>query len=246
MPDKRRHRGPHPEDIQLFASSQWHTLQLAVSHLAWLLTRRYAGESALKLVGDRFQLQTRQRLAVQRSTCSDQSRQHRAASHVFVDDLRECHLQIDGFNLLTTVEAALSGGVLLRGRDGCLRDMASVHGSYRRVEETEPALRAIGAFLASRRPAACTWWFDRPVSNSGRVSELLTEIAQKEGWPWQTRLVPDPDRVLRQSPEIVVTADSVILDHCLRWTNLAWEVVDSMVRNVWVVPLQEAVPDADP
>ena len=73
VPDQRKHRGPHPEDGPLFAPANWPDLRCAVSHLSWLLTRAYAWESALKLVGDRFRLNARQRLAVQRSACSDQS-----------------------------------------------------------------------------------------------------------------------------------------------------------------------------
>jgi hypothetical protein len=218
---------------------------LAVNHLAWLLTRKYTGESALKLVGDRFQLSARQRLAVLRSTCSDQARQQRALSQIPTTDLVGCRLQIDGFNLLTTVEAALSGGVLLRGRDGCLRDMASVHGSYRNVEETVPALHVLGQFLQARHLESCTWWFDRPVSNSGRVSRMLLDLAQAEGWPWQSELVQDPDRELSQSTDIVVTADSVVLDNCHRWTNLAWEIVSSVVPDAWVVPLYEVAQETD-
>ena len=56
MPDRRKHRGPHPEDGPLFAPANWPDLRCAVSHLSWLLTRAYAWESALKLVGDHFRL----------------------------------------------------------------------------------------------------------------------------------------------------------------------------------------------
>ena len=52
MPDKRAHRGPHPEDTRLFARDQWPALQAAVHDLAWLLSHDYATPSALKLVGD--------------------------------------------------------------------------------------------------------------------------------------------------------------------------------------------------
>ena len=38
--------------------------------------------------------------------------------------------------MLTTIEAALAGGVILAARDGAYRDMASMHGSYRKVAET--------------------------------------------------------------------------------------------------------------
>ena len=145
-------------------------------------------------------------------------------------------LDIDGFNLLTSIEAALAGGVLLRGRDGCLRDMASMHGSYRTVEETLPALQAIGQVLASLRPVCVAWWWDRPVSNSGRVSRIIADLATQREWPWQTHLVADPDRVLRSTTNVVVSSDSVILDHCSRWTNLAATVVERTVRHAWIVP----------
>ncbi|MGH7202002.1 MAG: DUF434 domain-containing protein [Planctomycetaceae bacterium] len=59
MPDTRRHRGPHPDDGELFAPAVWPILCAAVAHLSWLLTEGYAAPSALKLVGDRFALTER-------------------------------------------------------------------------------------------------------------------------------------------------------------------------------------------
>lgn len=115
MPDNRRHRGPHPHDVDLFRPEVQPTLREAVAHLSWLMTRGYAVPSALKLVGDRFSLLERQRRAVVRSACSDQSLAGRTARRIDVSQLRDRELEIDGFNLLTTVEAALAGGVLLLG-----------------------------------------------------------------------------------------------------------------------------------
>ena len=71
MPDTRRHRGPHPEDAELFAPASWPALRAATTDLSWLLSRGYAEPSSLKLVGDCFQLTERQRTAVMRSACSD-------------------------------------------------------------------------------------------------------------------------------------------------------------------------------
>ena len=60
-------------------------------------------------------------------------------------------IDVKGFLRFTiTVEAALSDGFLFMGRDGCLRDLAGIHGTYRRVEETLPAVEQIGRFLAER------------------------------------------------------------------------------------------------
>lgn len=234
MPDVRRHRGPHPQDRKLFAPEVHDRLRAAVHDLSWLLTRGYAPTSSLKIVGDRFRLNERQRRAVLRSACSDQQRADRAARLVPVTQWAGAHFEIDGFNLLTTIEAALSGGVLLRGRDGCVRDLASMHGSYRTVEETRPALQHIGGCLAQARVATCHWWLDQPVSNSGRLRRIVEEVAAAGGWSWTARLSPNPDAVLIATQHIVATADSLILDRCGRWCNLAAHVVAS------------AIPDAEP
>jgi hypothetical protein len=146
-------------------------------------------------------------------------------------------LWLDGYNVLTTVEAALAGGVILAARDGCYRDMASMHGSYRKVAETRPALERIGWVIASLGVSACRWYLDRPVSNSGRLATIIREVAAEGGWAWEVELVADPDSILAESDEIVATADSVILDRCGEWFNLARETVDRHVTEAVVVEL---------
>ena len=242
MPDTRKHRGPHPADLRLFGPRRQPDLRQAVEHLSWLLTRGYALESSLKLVGDRFRLTERQRKGVARSACSDQALDSRRKRLVSFDHLRGQPVEIDGFNLLTTIEAALAGGVVLRGRDGCFRDMASMHGSYRKVEETRPALHLVGRTLCEAGVAEAVWYLDRPVSNSGRLSQIIEEIAHENGWNWTARLAADPDRLLVRSRAIVVSADSQILDRCARWTNLAAEIV---VRHIPKARLVEMAPPAD-
>ena len=236
MPDTRKHRGPHPSDNELFSEAQLGGLRQAVGDLAWLLTRGYAAASSLKLVGDRYQLAARQRLAVMRSCCSDQQRDHRSTTELGPQQLAGQELWIDGFNLLTTIESALAGGVLIVGRDTCCRDMASMHGNYRRVEETRPALQLVGRFLEQLDVAACHWVLDRPVSNSGRLSQLLLELAAENRWRWETQLAADADQVLSDKP-IVVTADSAILDVCRSWFNLAARIVHT-VPNPHIVDLE--------
>ena len=224
MSDQRKHRGPHPEDQELFAEANHSSLREASNHLAWLLSRGYAINSALKLVGDRFSLKERQRTAVRRSTCSDEELNDRLLKMKSDEEIADCHLMIDGFNLLTTIEAALSGGVLLIGRDGCLRDMASMHGSYRKVSETIPALELIGQSFVEWNVAKATWHLDAPVSNSGRLKTIIQGLAWSSGWNWQVQLDPDPDKVLIRHDEIVVSADSFVMNGCTSWFNAAIEI----------------------
>src|SRR6476660_855577 len=117
MPDTRAHRGPHPEDPELFHPSRWPALQSAVADYSWLLSRAYASPSAIKVVGDRYTLNQRQRMAVVRSSCTDVQRDSRTSRQLKPDQLANQNLSIDCFNVLTTIEVALGHGVILAARD---------------------------------------------------------------------------------------------------------------------------------
>src|SRR5215510_4417589 len=131
--DNQRHRGAHPADQRLFEPKHHETLRRAVGDLSLLLSRGYAPAASLKLVGDHFALKERQRLAVARAACSDQQLESREQTRLPLESVKGQDLLIDGFNIIVTAEAALSGGVMIQCRDGCARDMSSVHGSYRLV-----------------------------------------------------------------------------------------------------------------
>jgi hypothetical protein len=243
VPDKRAHRGPHPHDGQLFAPEAWLPLRNAVSDLSWLLERGYASVSALKIVGDRYALAQRQRIAVARCGCSDEARRRRDGSRIELGRLAAQVLWIDGYNLLTSIEAALAGGVILGARDGCFRDMASVHGTWRKIEETVPAIDIAGRFLAELGVSRAVWYLDSPVCNSGRLKTMLRKTAAEQDWSWDVELVPDPDRILSQTDQFVATADSGIVDACCRWVNLARAVIEQRVPAANIVDLSAVTRD---
>ena len=235
MPDVRSHRGMHPQDAVLFSENQWPVLRTAVEALSWLLTKGYAEPSSLKLVGDRHQLRERQRTLVSRAACTDGQLARRESVRVLGEQIENQRVFIDGFNLLITIEAALSGAVLFTGRDGAIRDLSSVHGSYRSVEETEFALSMIGECLESLHPASVKWLLDQPVSNSGRLAQRIRDLASSRNWPWEVDLMMNPDRELMElHGEIVVTSDSLILDHVQRWLPLSEFVIHAHLsaRNI--------------
>jgi hypothetical protein len=158
---------------------------------------------------------------------------------VAAEQLADQRLAIDGFNCLITIESALSGGVVLKGRDGAYRDLASVHGSYRRVEETAPAVLELGARLSELRPSAVIWHLDRPVSNSGRLRRLLEEAAASHDWPWEVVLSADPDRLLIGEKAVLASSDSWVLDRSQRWIDLPGLVVElgPVRETAWIVDL---------
>jgi hypothetical protein len=236
-PDTRRHRGAHPADAELFATDQLPKLRQAVADLCWLLSRGYNVTSSLKLVGDRYGLRERQRLAVSRCACSDQDRQRRKEHCIPVEQIRDQMVTVDGFNLIITVEAALSSGPLLIGMDDCIRDLSSVHGSYRSVEETDRAITMIGEALVKLAPSSVHWLLDRPVSNSGRLVAKLADLASRNSWPWEVEVVFNPDAAIIASPAVAITSDSSILNLVSRWSNLKTYLLTHL-PNAWTLDLR--------
>ena len=237
MPDKRTHRGPHPADEKLFAPDAISNLRPALADFSLLLTKGYAEKSALKLVGDRFSLTERQRLAVMRSACSDQQLTSRSERRIALKDVAGRPVAIDGYNVLITIEAAMSGGLIFKGRDGCFRDLASIHGTYRKVTETLPALKLIGGFLQDAGVAKALWLLDSPVSNSGRLKTLMGEMSLKNNWNWEIGLLLNPDAELKKTELIVASSDSVILDDCKKWMNLATDIIIRKLPSATIINL---------
>lgn len=237
MPDKRTHRGPNPADKKLFAPAAVADLRLAVADYSLLLTKGYAENSSLKLVGDKFSLTQRQRLAVLRCACSDQQLARRLEHQLPVEEISRQTLAIDGYNLLITIEAAISGAVIFKARDGSFKDLAGIHGSYRKVTETIPALTLVGQFLSELKSPAAIWLLDSPVSNSGRLKQIIDALALKNNWPWQVKLLTSPDAELIKTDSLVVSTDGVVLDKCQRWTNLAREIIERKLPDTWLLDL---------
>ena len=237
-PDTRRHRGPHPADAELFGEGELPKLRRAVAELCWLLSRGYKVTSSLKLVGDRHGLRERQRLAVSRSACSDDDRQRRTEHRIAVEELKNQQVVVDGFNLIITIEAALSSGPLLVGIDNCIRDLSSVHGSYRSVEETDRAITMIGNALDQLGPASVHWLLDQPVSNSGRLAAKIADLAERANWPWTVEVVFNPDATIAASPSVAITSDSAILDRVARWADLKTYLLEREVPDAWKVDLR--------
>jgi hypothetical protein len=207
-----------------------------VADYSLLLTKEYPQNATLKLVGDKFELTERQRLAVMRSSCSDTQLAGRLVRQVQPDRLAGRDILIDGYNTLITIEAAMSGGYIFIGRDGCLRDLAGMHGTYRKVNETIPAIELINNALAELKVKTACWLLDKPVSNSGRLKGII-ESAEKKT-PTQVKLFNNPDAELIQSEQIVATSDSNVLDKAKIWVNLTEFVIGNYVKNVCIIDLR--------
>ncbi len=235
MGNKQKNRGAHPDDERLFSAKFQPALTAACEELSYLLGRGYNSTSALKIVGDRHRLNQRQRHALGRVAVGASDVAHRHSRQLAVTDLQGQAMGIDGFNLLIGVESALSGGLLFRARDGVLRDIASIHGSYRRVEQTQIAIELIGKHLQAVGTGPVRWLLDQPVSNSGRLKTRLRELAEERGWDWSIDLVFNPDHVLAAEEQIVISSDGWVMDHSPHWVNWLGYLVEQAIPEARIV-----------
>lgn len=213
-------RGPHPRDAKQFGPAQRNRLRAAVRDLSWLRSRGYTGAAAQKLVGNRHRLKRRQRNAVARSACTDVERAHRLQAQVAPGDVAGQPVQIDAFNALIAVEAALGGAFLFVGRDTAYRDVAPLKGTYRIAHQTAPAIRHLADTLCALSPERVAWYLDRSVSNAGRVQERLADAQPRAGPAWTVSVSGHVDDALRTAPGLVVTSDSELLDATEAWLHL--------------------------
>lgn len=205
--------------------------------LCWLLDRGYAARSAVELVGNHFSLTSRQRMAVSRGACSRADARRRQQRRVEPAQLAGQELWLDGYNVLTILESALAGGIVLLCRDGCCRDIAGVHRRYCKVNETIPVLNFIGEFAAAHGVRCCRWWLDQPISNSGRLKALIHDVARTAGWPMDVELTFSPDHVLSHTEHVIATSDGIVLDRCQRWVNLTRLIIAEKIPHARLLDL---------
>jgi len=231
----QRNRGKTSSDNKYFAL-KWHPIfKEAVDDLCFLLTRAYGINSSLQIVGNRYRLNKRQRDAVQRICSSEQEIKQRKSTQVNESALANETIEIDGFNLLILLESALSGAYLFKSRDGTIRDVSSVHGSYKRVRQTEKAIQLVGETLVNLSVKTVKWYLDRPVSNSGLLKQRLLEISETNGYGWEVELVFDPDKELAKSEHIVVSSDGWILEQVKQWFNLGGYIIEQRIKDAALI-----------
>lgn len=232
----KSNRGKEGKDDLFFGTeTARQKIHEAVKDLAYLLTRGFPEKSSLVLVGNRYKLSSRQQKAVRGMSESKNQLWLRKGTRVSTGDLKGQKLIIDGFNLLILLESALSGAYVFKGLDGCYRDLSSVQGIYKRVQQTQNAVNLVGEVLQAQEVAKVTWVFDKPVSNSGRLKSMLSEIAQEKKYPWDVFLKDRTDHYLAESEDIVVSSDSWVLDQSKAWVNLAAMLIEEKIHNPFVV-----------
>jgi hypothetical protein len=216
------------QDHALFAALD---MTPALTDMHYLLSRDYPAKAALALVGNRYQLVQRQQQALLGMSCSEQELTRRKQKELPPSRLKGQTLHLDGFNILIILETLLSGGHVFKGLDGCYRDISSVHGTYKQVDQTAAVLLLVGETLQSLGVQKVHWVFDSPVSNSGKLKGYCYAFAAQHAFPWEITLHQHPDQYLIDSREWVCSSDAYVLNECTAWFNLAGYIIEQIHKQ---------------
>lgn len=231
-PTARRSRGKSSEDDVLFGNAQQQDkIREALQDMYYLLSRNYPVKASLAITGNRYRLKTRQIMALQGMACSAQDIALRQQKAILPYQIEGKTIYLDGFNILIVLETLLSGGYVFKGLDGCYRDISSIHGTYKRVQQTEKVLTLAGNALQELNATNVVWVFDRPVSNSGKMKALCYETAVQYGYKWDAILDNAPDKFLAKNNRLVSSSDAWVLNECSQWFNLTGYIVQQLLEH---------------
>ncbi|HZX21649.1 MAG TPA: DUF434 domain-containing protein, partial [Clostridia bacterium] len=201
-------------------------------------------DTIINFVGNHYLLSSRQRLALRKATAMEIQYKNRRSTLLPLESAKHGCMFIDGFNIIITLEVALSGSILILGKDGVLRDLAGLRGTYKLIDKTETALGLIGMVLNKFNIPQVKFFLDKLVSNSGKLKNKILNHSKVWNIPTEVELVRDPDPILSDM-ERVVTGDSVILDNCKSWFNLSGKIVEDYIKDAWIIRFDEKLDDGE-
>lgn len=230
-------RGFMPTDERDFGDKALPKLRKAAEEVYYLLNRNYPVTPITRFIGDHYQLSERQRLALARTISAKDKIIERKKREV--QNINGKVLYIDGFNVIIGLEIAFSNSMLFKCMDGTIRDLAGLRSTYRLIPQTDLAIEALLRSLDELEVKKTVIYLDKPISNSGRLKQRIYHFAEKNTFELDVQLDDAVDTLLKTKP-LVASADSVILDECNEWFNLAKYIVDMQYEDY---PYIDIIPD---
>lgn len=229
-------RGFVPTDEKEFSEKSIEKLKEAQKDIFMLINRGYPIKSASTFVGNHYLLSERQRIAVVRATSDSMSLEERSEKEKSVAEDETVY--IDGFNIIITLEVALSHSTLIKCMDGTIRDLAGLRGTYKIIDKTDMALKMIGETLESMKVKKAVFYLDKPVSNSGRLKSKILDMLEKYDFEVECELVDNADRAL-EDKDNVISSDAIVIDKSRSWINLAKMILEKSSEEFKYVDFTE-------
>lgn len=226
-------RGYDYKDDKLFSPKEAEKLKECLKDSIYLVNRGYTIDSAIRFTANHYRCPARQILMLTRAICSDISLEIKKKRELFPKEMKGKTLFIDGFNVIIGLEILYSNGTLFIGRDGCVRDIAGMRGSYHLIEETNKAIQLIAEITNELELEKVFFYLDSPISNSGKLKTCIFDHSKFFNCPIEVELMYNPD-VRLYNKSVVASADGIILENCESWFNFVRYCVKKTDRQVCV------------
>jgi hypothetical protein len=141
------------------------------------------------------------------------------------NQIRGYDLVIDGYNVLITIEAGLSGRPLIFGDDGFIRDISGLSRNFQKTARTAEALQLLLDLLKRVKPRQTLFLFDSPISRSGELAQEVRGCLRRENLSGEALAVRVPEKILIGFPGRVATSDTAIIDRSHKVADLAGTVL---------------------
>jgi hypothetical protein len=155
---------------------------------------------------------------------------------ICINNINSKEVNIDGFNTIITLEVALSKSLTLNCMDNTIRDLAGLRGTYRIIDKTIIAINYILETLDEKKVNKAIVYLDEPVSNSGKLKELILHLSNSYKVNVNVMVIPGVDSAL-SSLDNVITTDAIILNKCNSWINLNKYIINNKIIDFWCVDL---------
>ena len=166
-----------------------------------------------------------ERHLLHRGIFSDVDSKSRQKKRIPVGRIRNREFAIDGYNVIITIEAGLSGRPLILGDDGFIRDISNLSGNFKKTERTEKALQSVLDILKRATPHQTLFLFDAPISNSGKLAQEVRSKLRRENLPGDAMAVKVPEKILIGFPGVIATSDTAIIDRSKEVVDLAGDII---------------------
>ena len=183
----------------------------AARDFVYLMNQHYPRKTILKIVGDRYLLNSFQRILLSRGIFRDEDIQLRIQKTI--NKIDDQSIYIDAYNVFFTISNYLLGRMVFVSNDRFLRDAGEVYGKLHKEPVFTKAIDLTMRFLKKMGPASVEFLLDKPISHSAELAGKLRASLETEFISGNAQIDKNPDAVLiRKSSGIIATSDSNILD----------------------------------
>ncbi len=201
----------------------------------FLLDRGYSWKAALDVISSRYALSRRDRLLLYRCVHTSSYAYSVRRKHYPPKSRR---LIVDGFNVLATIYAAMSGEPLYLCDDGVVRDLMGLHARVGLVKKREPILFFL-KLLRLVSPLSVLVILDSKISHSGDLAAFLRETVSGD-IELEVIVSKSADREIMEKSRdsVVASSDAVVLERVGKIYDLGGEAARYIrPRSIQVLPL---------